>query len=119
MSSVADRAPAEAPPPERTPGRPSALVPALVVVLSILVVAVAVLVAKVVALQDDVAALRSQTSSATPDVQASPDELAVCRMLGALAATSHVSLESLFPDSTLSTCEAAATEAYHRAVTTS
>ena len=83
----------------------------------ILLVAVVVLIVKVFALQHDVAALRGQASAlSTVDPSVNSNELATCRMLGALAAKSQVTLESLFPWPTTSACEAAATEGYHQAL---
>ncbi len=119
MTAAADQATTQAPLPGRRPTPAKALIVVLVGVSVILLIAVGVLIVKMNALQDDVAALRTQTNSVSTlpvDPEANSNELDTCRLLGALAAKSKLTLASLFPDSTVGACEAAASDGYHQAL---
>lgn len=86
----------------------------------ILLIALVVLLVKVSQLQDDVTLLQHTQDAGhvvSIDPQTAASEADVCRLLGALAAKSNLTLTSLFPDSTVGACEQAATEGYHQALT--
>ena len=83
-----------------------------------LLVAVVVLIVMVSDLQDQVKSVRQGQSVAsvnTTDPQSATRDADLCRLLGALAAKSKVTLGEVFSDGTVGECELAATDGFHRA----
>lgn len=100
----------------KPPMSATSLVRVLIGLACVLLVLLIALLVRVRDLQNEVSALANRSAPALAQPRSNSESLDVCRLLGVLAAQSKVSMETLFPASTVSNCEQAATEGYHAVV---